>query len=89
MKNSSTIFTCGPFVSASLGADSLSRGLYCAMLLSQSVESQRANEERLQKAIEESADQTYIDSIQREADYQNSLLDLAITSLSFGEEIEQ
>jgi len=89
MKYSQTIFTCGPFVSASFSADSLSRGLYCALLLSQSVDSQQANQSRLQKAIEENTDQERIDTLQREADHYNSLLELTLASLAIAEEMEQ
>jgi hypothetical protein len=80
--NSNSIFTCGPFVSASIAIQSIGSGIYSAVLLSESVQSEKLYEQRLQTAIEQDLGEEEIATLQREADYYHGLLAITIASLA-------
>lgn len=83
------IFTCGPFVSASMTIQSIAAGMYSAVLLSESIESEKKYEDRLRTAIDQDLGEEEIAILQREADYYKGLLDITIASLTHMDELDQ
>jgi hypothetical protein len=83
------MFTCGPFISASIEIQSIASGIYSAVLLSESVQSEKKYEQRIQTAIEENLGEEEIAILQREADYYRGLLDITIASLAYMDGFDQ
>lgn len=83
------MFTSGPFVSASMTVQSIAAGMYSAVLLSESIQSEKKYEDRLQSAIEQDLGEEEIAILQREADYYKGLLDITIASLTYADELDQ
>jgi len=84
-----SMFTCGPFVSASMEIQSIAAGIYSAVLLSESIHSEKEYEQRLQTAIDQDRDKEEIAILQREADYYRGLLDITIASLAYVDGLDQ
>jgi hypothetical protein len=68
---------------------SIASGIYSAVLLSESVQSEKKYEQRLQTAIEENLGEEEIAILQREADYYRGLLDITIASLAYTDGLDQ
>ena len=84
-----SMFTTGPFVSASLSIQGAAAGLYSAALLIESIRSEEKYEQQLQEAIDRELGEDEIALRQREVDYYRGLLDITIASLTYGDEMEQ
>ena len=85
----SQYFTCGPFASASFSASDFSSGVYSSFLLSQSMADHTTYQTKLQEAIEAKVGSEEIATLQRELDYYNNLLDITLTAVTAGDEIDQ
>ena len=86
---SSTIFTCGPFMSASAAIDAVATGIYSALLISESVQSQQAFQQKIDMALSRDATQEEIDNLRREAEYQGGLLDITLAALGSADGADQ
>ncbi len=85
-----SIFTCGPFLSASLNVDRFSQNVYYNYLLASSLETYVEYENKLKSAIEQDMSDEHIANLEKESQYFSGLIDLAISvgANPDGEEIE-
>ena len=83
------MFTCGPFMSASLGLDSVALGLYNALLISESVHSQQEYKTKIHTAIQGDATEEEIANLKREAEYYGGLLDITMAALASTDGIDE
>ena len=85
-----TIFTCGPFLSASLNVDRFSQNVYYNYLLASSLETYVEYENKLKSAIEQDMSDEHIANLEKESQYFSGLIDLAISvgTNPDGEEIQ-
>ena len=86
---SSTIFTCGPFASASVSLHGFSMSMYSSILIAESVKSQKEFEARLATAIQDQESEEKIETLRREADYYKGLLDITIAGLTAPDGFDQ
>jgi hypothetical protein len=78
----------GPFLSASVNIDKFVIGVYQTYLLSQSIETCREFDRKIQDAIDNQSDMDYIESLMKESDYYDSILSIALASSDYDENLQ-
>ena len=68
----------GPFLSASINRDVFAANFYSSYLIQESLQTAEQFKEKIQEAIDSEKDLDYIESLIKESDYYDSLLNFAI-----------
>ena len=77
-KMTGTVFTCGPFMSASAHMEQFTQDLYYSFLLATTLTDFIECENKLQQAIDDGEDADYIINLQNQSRQNNGLIELTL-----------
>jgi len=78
--------SCGLFLSASISRQQFMMNMYQAHLLNESLSACNEYKLKIQEAIDEDRNIDYIETLIKESDYYDSLLNLAIASTNYDDQ---
>jgi hypothetical protein len=87
MTNNS-VNSCGLFLSSSISRQVFTLNIYQSYLLEESLNTCNEYQIKIQEAIDENKHVDHIDALIKESDYYESLLNLAIASTNYDDQIQ-